>query len=451
MRTKLRSKISLLCFTLGLLLAIPAVALADNVVDDLEGAATTKTITAGDSFTNNYWIVANSSGGTPQGCDVGGAGDNITATFSINTPTGVSASPNPLTFDECENGADKNAKSVTFTSNTPGTYAISVSKSGGTGTYNTNPSAFTLTVNPAADSTPPVITPNIQGTLGDNGWYTSNVTVTWTVTDDESAITSKTGCGSTTIGTDTAGQTVTCSATSAGGTNSKSVTIKRDVTPPNVSFVGGISGGASYDFGEVPAAPTCSASDETLGLASPCNVTGYSEAVGSHTLKATATDNAGNKATITRDYTVVAWRLSGFYQPVDMNDVVNTVKNGSTVPLKFEVFKRLAGTELTNTSIVNQPLKASQVSCSAFNGDPLDEINRRKAGARRQVPVHRGVVGRAVRLHVIPAAVLRRHLDRRGQRADRRPLRFRRVGCAVAGHRRTDGARQQPRPEAQGF
>jgi hypothetical protein len=364
-------------------------------------------------------------------------------------PSKVTASPNSLQFNYC--GTPN--KQVTYTATKAGDYAITVTVAdSGVGGYNTNPAAFTLHVNAPADTTPPVITPDIQGTLGNNGWYTSNVTLSWNVTEGQSNISSQSGCGTVNITSDQQATTYTCTATSAGGTSSESVTIKRDATRPNVAFVGGgISGGASYDFGEVPAAPTCSASDETLGLASPCNVTGYSEAVGSRTLKATATDNAGNKATITRDYTVVAWRLSGFYQPVDMNDVVNTVKNGSTVPLKFEVFKRLAGTELTNTSIVNQPLKASQVSCSAFNGDPLDEINRRKAGARRQVPVHRGVVGRAVRLHVIPAAVLRRHLDRRGQRADRRPLRFRRVGCAVAGHRRTDGARQQPRPEAQGF
>ena len=30
----------------------------------------------------------------------------------------------------------------------------------------------------------PVITPKLFGTPGDNGWYRSNVTVNWTVTDD---------------------------------------------------------------------------------------------------------------------------------------------------------------------------------------------------------------------------------------------------------------------------
>jgi hypothetical protein len=51
---------------------------------------------------------------------------------------------------------------------------------------------------------------------------------------------------------------------------------------------------------------------------------------------------------------------------------VNTVKNGSTVPLKFEIF---AGpTELTSTSYVAS-FKATQVSCTEFSdqlADPVD-------------------------------------------------------------------------------
>ena len=55
-------------------------------------------------------------------------------------------------------------------------------------------------------------------------------------------------------------------------------------------------------------------------------------------MTATATDNAGRTATATRSYTVNAWTTKGFYQPVDMDGVYNTVKGGSTVPLKFELF-----------------------------------------------------------------------------------------------------------------
>jgi hypothetical protein len=108
------------------------------------------------------------------------------------------------------------------------------------------------------DNTPPVVTSNIAGTLGDNDWYTSDVVVTWTVEDEESAITSQSeACGITTsINQDTDGQTVTCEATSAGGTTTESVTIKKDATAPTVSLVGGPADGGSYFFGFVPSEPT---------------------------------------------------------------------------------------------------------------------------------------------------------------------------------------------------
>lgn len=44
------------------------------------------------------------------------------------------------------------------------------------------------------DTTAPLITPTITGTLGNNGWYTSDVNVSWTITDAESTISSQTGC-----------------------------------------------------------------------------------------------------------------------------------------------------------------------------------------------------------------------------------------------------------------
>jgi hypothetical protein len=38
----------------------------------------------------------------------------------------------------------------------------------------------TLVLMSQTDSTPPVITPNVSGILGNNGWYVGNVTVNWT-------------------------------------------------------------------------------------------------------------------------------------------------------------------------------------------------------------------------------------------------------------------------------
>jgi hypothetical protein len=84
--------------------------------------------------------------------------------------------------------------------------------------------------------TPPTIVPHVEGPLGDDGWYTGDVTVTWTVADPESPVSSTSGCDAQVIDYDTAGATFTCTATSFGGTATPvDVTVKRDATPPDVT------------------------------------------------------------------------------------------------------------------------------------------------------------------------------------------------------------------------
>src|SRR5262249_35909430 len=91
--------------------------------------------------------------------------------------------------------------------------------------------------------------------------------------------------------------TVSCSVTdSAGATATGSFVVEVvDTTAPTDISISGTTlvDGGDYDFGSVPAAPTgCTASDRGSGLAS-CTVTGYTSAVGSWTITATATDGAG--------------------------------------------------------------------------------------------------------------------------------------------------------------
>jgi hypothetical protein len=305
------------------------------------------------------------------------------------------------------------------------------------------------------DATAPTISSTLSPTNpdGDNGWYKSDVTLGWTVTEPESPNSLQTtGCAAQNITTDQAETTFSCSASSAGGTTGPvDVKIKRDATNPTISgsaspdangfgwnnapvtvsyscddnlsgvascasddtlssegagqsatgtavdnagnsdtaTVGGINidltdpgvtwnsainDGDSYYYGSVPAAPSCTPTDSLSGP-NGCTVSGYTTAVGSHTLTATANDEAGNQKVVTRSYTVLAWTLKGFYQPVDMNGVLNAVKNGSTVPLKFELFA--GATELTSTADVKS-LTATQITCDTSN--PTDDIELTATG-----------------------------------------------------------------------
>lgn len=157
---------------------------------------------------------------------------------------------------------------------------------------------------PAPDLTPPGITPSTAGTLGQNGWYTSDVNVSWTVTDAESAVASTSGCDTSTVTEDTGEATFTCQATSAGGTASASVTIKRDATGPALTFTGNAG---AYTVAQTVAI-TCSATDAQSGIASStcpgANGDAYTFGAGTHALNASATDNAGNGSALSTSFTV---------------------------------------------------------------------------------------------------------------------------------------------------
>lgn len=187
------------------------------------------------------------------------------------------------------------------------------------------------TVSPPADTTAPTIKPSITGTLGQNGWYTSDVTVRWTVTDGESAVSARTGCDPTLLSSDTAAVTLTCEATSAGGSGSVSVTLKRDATKPSLAPVvtpNPVLLGSS-------ATATSGATDATSGVASQsCKPEGTSS-VGGKNVTCTATDNAGNTASANGSYRVV-YGFEGFFSPVS-NTALNTVRAGQPIPLKWRL------------------------------------------------------------------------------------------------------------------
>lgn len=151
----------------------------------------------------------------------------------------------------------------------------------------------------STDSTPPIITPNLSGTLGTNDWYTSDVSVSWTVVDEESTVSNQTGCDAVTVSADTAGTTFTCEATSAGGSSTQSVTVKRDATAPRISFAARTpANGAGWNNTDVTLNWNCT--DATSGVIN-ANVSQTASSEGANqSSTGTCTDNAGNTASDTQ-------------------------------------------------------------------------------------------------------------------------------------------------------
>jgi hypothetical protein len=103
-------------------------------------------------------------------------------------------------------------------------------------------------------------------------------------------------------------------------------------------------------------------------------------AVGTATASATYPGDANHLAGEgSATFAITAWTLKGFYQPVDMSTpsttVWNTVKNGSTVPFKFELFS--GSSELTSTTAVKS-FTVLQVNCTSSG--TIDDIELTTTG-----------------------------------------------------------------------
>jgi hypothetical protein len=80
----------------------------------------------------------------------------------------------------------------------------------------------------------PRVEPVIDGILGNNDWYRSDVELSWSLTDPAEHSIDSSGCEPVTVTNDTNadGHIYTCTASSLGGETTRSITIKRDATAP---------------------------------------------------------------------------------------------------------------------------------------------------------------------------------------------------------------------------
>ena len=335
------------------------------------------------ALTLNNSIIADNSGGNcgptnPSIADGGGnlaypassacvgitpvtTGDPLLGAPTINAP-GITAT--------MALGTGSAALDIALAANCPAADQRGVSRPQGAGC-----DAGAYEAEPVTDATRPDVVPNVVGTLGTNGWYTSNVVVTWSVTDGESPVSNTFGCDPVTVSDNTTGVTLACTATSAGGTNTQAVRIKRDATAPTLAPT--VSPNPIFLNATASAAPN--ANDATSGIASSSCATLNTATVGNKIVSCTATDRAGNVATTNASYAVM-YQFVGFTAPVDGNSVLNVAKVAKIVPVRWRLLNA-AGAPITNLSSATVTVTVADLACpSGGTVDDLEEIGKGAAG-----------------------------------------------------------------------
>jgi VCBS repeat-containing protein len=174
----------------------------------------------------------------------------------------------------------------------------------------------TVTSPPVADATAPSAQASVLGTLGRDGWFTSDVEVSWSVEDPESAVTETTGCEAVSVSEDTDGLELTCEAASSGGTTVESVTVKRDATLPVLECPAQVPGFLRGRDGSV----TAGVSDAMSGPAEESvSAVVDTASVGDFTVGLEASDVAGNVGSVRCGYRVLTPP-----PPVAVEDAVST-------------------------------------------------------------------------------------------------------------------------------
>ncbi len=205
----------------------------------------------------------------------------------------------------------------------------------------------------------PSPTPIVTGTPGNNGWYTSNVTVRWTISESAN-VKNTSGCDARTLTTDTGGRDLTCAVESLDGVVSGTVRIKIDKTPPDVGAPHADRSPEASGWYTHPVTFLFTGNDATSGIES-CTSLQYSgpdsEAAA---VAGTCRDRAGNlgrQRTFTFKYDATAPALAGVtVTPGDRSAVLRWEPASDSAFV--EVIRLRAGSEAA-TSVVYRGTSAS--------------------------------------------------------------------------------------------
>jgi uncharacterized protein len=181
------------------------------------------------------------------------------------------------------------------------------------------------------------------------------------------------------------GTTVNCSATnSRNKTAQGSFTVSVVDTTAPVVLLNGVTNGATYTLGAVPAA-SCSATDSVTGVAVQPALSingGTANGVGHFTATCSgATDGAGNIAEPVSASYDVGYLFNGFFSPVSSN---KTFKLGSTVPLKWTLQNAQQGFISSFSSIAAVQVAPDPSCLAGGEGIPFDAGTAGNSGLQFQ-------------------------------------------------------------------
>jgi hypothetical protein len=190
MRTKLRSKFTLLFMAFAMLLAVPAVAFADDISNGLDTDPTVIDATveqtsvqlggpAGSDAKQVSYVIQPRNGDGDSGCNMEGTTQAVVVDTASSAPGVATVSPSKLTFDDCGD-----TPSVTVTGVSPGTANITLTEfSNNTGgSFNYTTATFQVNVNRATSITDV----SGEGTEGSTATLTATLNSLYSGTSDVS-------------------------------------------------------------------------------------------------------------------------------------------------------------------------------------------------------------------------------------------------------------------------
>ena len=262
--------------------------------------------------------------------------------------------------------------------------------------------AYRLQVGPSPDTTPPVVTGGIiAGTIGENGWYTSDVHIRWDVSDAESGIVQSDGCGESIISNDLV-DVVTCSASNRAGMKKvESWPLMRDATPPRIGVRLTPEVPNAEGWFTVPVTAAYDCWDATSGVMDDCPQSAAFPMEGVHTLPIRfIRDNAGNIASTPATQVKIDWtrpQLSVNMPPAQLfvgathdyqlnaTDVVSGIASQSCTPIDTSppsVFDSGSGLRVATCTAIDRAGNTTSLSAVYHVVYPT----RRAGGAGQPAP-----------------------------------------------------------------